>query len=102
MSYTYLLHPLVKQDYHDAYRWYEDKQKGLGERFIQAVRGKIEEIAMQPEVYGSRDNKKFREAKVDIFPYLIVYKINKRKKEIYISSVHHIRKHPRKNTVKNN
>ncbi len=96
MNYTYLMHPLVKRDYDDAYRWYEDKQKGLGERFIQAVRIKIEKIAMHPEIYGRRDNKKFREARVDIFPYLIVYKINKGKKEIYISSIHHMRKHPRK------
>jgi hypothetical protein len=46
--------------------------------------------------------KKIREAEVDVFPYLIVYKINDRKKEIYISSVHHTKKHPRKNTGKNN
>ncbi|MBI3235037.1 MAG: type II toxin-antitoxin system RelE/ParE family toxin [Bacteroidetes bacterium] len=57
MSYTYRLHPLIRQDYDEAYAWYEDKQKGLGERFIKAVRQKIEEIAVHPEVYGSRSNK---------------------------------------------
>jgi hypothetical protein len=59
MSYTYRLHPLTKQDYDEAYEWYEDKQKGLGERFLKAVRKKIEEI-------------------------------------IYISSIHHSKKQPRK------
>ncbi len=96
MSYTYWLHPLTKQDYYEAYEWYEDKQKGLGERFILAVRNKIAEIVVRPKVYGSRGNKKFREAEVDVFPYLIIYKINVRKKEIYISSIHHTKKHQRK------
>jgi plasmid stabilization system protein ParE len=68
MSYTYQLHPLTKQDYDEAYEWYEDKQKGLGERFLRAVRKKTEEIAFHPEAYGSKGNKKFREAEVDIFP----------------------------------
>jgi len=96
MSYTYRLHPLIKQDYDDAYGWYEDKQKGLGERFIKAVRKKIEEIVLHPEIYGSKGNKRFREAMVDFFPFLIIYKVNKRKQEIYISSIHHAKKHPRK------
>ena len=96
MNYSYRLHPLIQQDYDDAYEWYEDKQKGLGERFLKAARKKIEEIALHPGVYGSKGNKKFREAPVDFFPYLIVYKVNKRKKEIYISSIHHTKKHPRK------
>lgn len=72
MSYAYRLHPLVEKDYNEAYAWYEDMQKGLGERFLIAVRKKIEEIALHPEVYSSKSRKKFREAKVDFFPYLIV------------------------------
>lgn len=96
MSYTYRMHPLTQQDYEEAYAWYEDQQKGLGERFIKAVRQKIEAIALHPERYGSRSNKKFREAKVEFFPYLIVYKINKRTKKLYISSIHHTKKHPQK------
>ena len=81
MSYTYRLHLLTKQDYDEAYEWYEDKQKGLGERYLKAVRKKIEEIVLHPEAYSSKSNKRFREARVDFFPYLIVYKVSKRKKE---------------------
>lgn len=66
----------------------------LGERFSKAVRQKIEEIALRPEVYGNRSNKSFREAKVGFFPYLIVYKVKKRAKEIYISSIHHMKRNP--------
>ena len=96
MNYTYLLHPLALEDYSEAYAWHEDLQRGLGERFIKAIRIKIEDIVKHPEHYGSRDRKEFREAQVDTFPYLIVYKINKRKKLIHISSIHDMRRDPRK------
>jgi plasmid stabilization system protein ParE len=48
MSYTYRFHPLAKKDYDETYAWYEDKQNGLGERFLKAVRSKIEEIVLHP------------------------------------------------------
>ena len=95
MSFTHHLHPLVKQDYFEGYIWYEEKQKGLGERYLKSIREKIEEILMSPEVYGSRGNTLYREAKVDNFPYMIIYKMSKRKKEIYISAIHHTSKNPR-------
>jgi len=96
MTYTYYLHPLALEEYSEAYIWYESKEVGVGERFMKAVRLKIEEIIVHPETYGSRDRKEFREAKVDYFPYLIVYKIKKRKGQIYISSIYHTSRDPRK------
>ena len=41
MSYTYRLHPLTKQDYDEAYEWYESKQIGLGERFLKQYEIKL-------------------------------------------------------------
>jgi len=96
MSYTYHLHPLAVEDYTEAYAYYEGKQTGLGERFLKAVRFKIEDIVQQPENYGSRDKKQYREVKVDYFPYLIIYKIHKRKRTIHIGSIHHTKRDPSK------
>jgi len=95
MSYTYRLNPLILQDYEEAYSWYEDKLTGLGERFAEAVRNKLEEIALKPEIFSKTKSRSFREASVDRFPYKIIYKIGKSHKEIYISSIHHNKKHPR-------
>ena len=95
MNYTYQVHPLVEQDFEEGYIWYEERQKGLGEKFINAVDAKIKQILQSPEAYGSRGKKSFREAEVDRFPFLVVYKISKRKNEIYITSIHHTKKHPR-------
>lgn len=96
MSYSILFHPLTEIDYNEAYEWYEDRSNGLGERFIKAVRSKINDTLLYPEAYGSKGNRKFREAQVDFFPFLIIYKVNKKKKEIYIAAIHHAKKHPRK------
>jgi plasmid stabilization system protein ParE len=95
MSYKAVFHPLVQNDFNEAYKWYEEKQAGLGERFLKALREKIEEIVVQPESFGSRSNKKFREAQVNTFPFLIVYKIVKKSGIIYVASVHHYKKHPK-------
>jgi plasmid stabilization system protein ParE len=67
MSYTYRLHPLAYKDYYEAYIWYENKQKDLGERFLKAVRNKIQKIALNPKASGHKDNISFREAKVEFF-----------------------------------
>ena len=47
MSYRYRLHPLGKLDYDEAYEWYEDKQKGLGERFLKSPAKKQTEISLK-------------------------------------------------------
>lgn len=57
MNYTYQIHPLVERDFEDGYIWYEERQKGLGERFINAVDAKIKQVLQNPEAYGSKGNK---------------------------------------------
>jgi len=95
MSYSHRLHPLAYKDIVEAYEWYEDKQAGLGDEFALELEKKIKAITDNPEVYGFRDRNDFREALVKRFPYIIVYKIYKSNKEIFISSIHHASKHPR-------
>jgi hypothetical protein len=95
-SYTCVFHSEVQNDYNEAYEWYESRKKGLGERFLAFVRKKIDQIAEHPEHYGVRTRKDHREVQVDVFPYLIVYKIYKQSKTILIISIHNTKKHPRK------
>lgn len=74
------------------------KQKGLGERFISEVRKKIEEIAAAPKIYSIKGSRNYREAKVDHFPFQIIFKVYKLKKEIFINSIHHEGNIPKRNT----
>ncbi len=94
MSWQFRFHPLAKEEYKEAFTWYEDKNPGLGDRFGKAVRQKLAQISLKPEAYGSRTDKKFREAKIEFFPFLIVFKMKKRSKVIYISAIHHTSRHP--------
>jgi mRNA-degrading endonuclease RelE of RelBE toxin-antitoxin system len=100
MPWSIKLGSRIADDIDDGYGWYEDEQEGLGERFLAAIRNKIKTIELNPEAFGSRANKKFREAKVDHFPYLVVYRLNKRNRIIYITSIHHTKKHPRSKYIK--
>lgn len=96
MTYKCEFHAEVEKDYNEAYAWYEGQKKGLGERFLTIVREKIEQIAEHPEHYGVRTRRDHREVQVDVFPYMIVYKIYKQRGTILIISVHNTKKHPRK------
>lgn len=94
--YSYTLHPEADKEYADAYIWYEDQQVGLGEKFIEAVNKKITDIAAQPELYGSK-NKGYRETIVSkVFPFNIVYRIARKHKEIYVASIYHNKRDPKK------
>lgn len=74
---------------------YDDKWNGLGDRFMQEVETKLSQVKKTPERYSEK-KLGFREVSIDVFPYLIIYKINKRKKIVAISSIFHTKKDPKK------
>lgn len=78
----------------DAWQWYEDRQPGLGDRFKQEVFRCIHIIENNPERYPER-KKHYKEALVKIFPYLLIYRINKRRKIITIVAVFHGHRNPK-------
>jgi len=55
----------------------------------------MEMIASHPETFGSKGNIYYREALVDTFPYIIVYKVYPKNNEIFISAIHHAKRHPK-------
>ena len=79
----------------EAWDWYDDRWIGLGDRFMREVEKKVQQIEKTPERYAERRTG-FREAKINVFPYLIIYRIQKRKKIIAISSIFHTNRNPKK------
>ena len=92
MKYTYWLHEKVQIDFNEAFEWYEDKRSGLGNKFLNAVESKLAEIVVNPEHFGSKGNEKYREALIDRFPFVIVYILYLKRKEIFICAVHNAKK----------
>ena len=85
----------AKQELLQAYNWYEDQQLGLGDRFRATALDRINKILQNPELFSTKHGL-FREVRVAVFPYVIVYKINKKKKRIVITSVFHTSLNPAK------
>lgn len=85
---------MASEEYQEAFVWYEKAQKGLGERFEKMVEQQLLKIIQHPEHY-SISKHPYREAAIDVFPYVIVYKLNKRKRAIYISAIYHTKRHPK-------
>jgi hypothetical protein len=79
----------------ESWEWYEDRQRGLGDRFVKEVILRIGEIEKSPEKYPNR-YKLYKETMVEIFPFLLIYKLNKKRSLIRIVSIFHTSRNPRK------
>jgi mRNA-degrading endonuclease RelE of RelBE toxin-antitoxin system len=95
MTYKIEFLPRARKELLEAWDWYDDRWSGLGDRFMREVEKKVQQIEKTPERYAER-KKGFRETKIRVFPYLIIYRIQKRKKIIAISSVFHTSRNPKK------
>ena len=95
MAYQYRIHELAHIEYIGAHKWYELKQAGLGTRFMSCVERRLQQISEHPE-YFSKKQDNYRIAKVENFPYYIVYEFFKRKQFIHIAAIYHGRRHPKR------
>ncbi len=95
MDYSVVFHADTATDYNEGYKWYEDQQTGLGEKFLSAVNAMVGKILTNPEIFSTKSRLGYYEAVLKKYPYTIVYRIDKRQKIVFISSIHHQKKHPR-------
>jgi len=95
MSFVIRFYTRAYREYFKAYEWYEGQQLGLGDRFENSIKKLVDIVDEHPLIFP---NKKYdtREGKTEDFPYLVVYKIFPRKNLIYIVSIFHTSRNPRK------
>ena len=77
----------------EAYLYYEEQQKGLGERFFAQVDVYMDRIQTNPEHFPCKRSP-YREAWIKKYPYLIIYEIVENKVIVY--SVFNTWQHPEK------
>jgi len=99
MSYTSLLLRRAQKELLEAWVWYEDRQPGLGDRFKNELDKRIGEIEKHPERYPQQ-TRPYRETRIDVFPYLIIYRLNTAKNLVIITSVFHASRHPKNKNKK--
>lgn len=90
-----VFHEEAEIEYRESFIWYELRLEGLGERFRQAVNETIKKIELNPEIYEKK-RRGFREAPVSGIPFKIVYYILQKENTVFISSVFHTSRSPRK------
>jgi len=94
VGFNLIIHDEAKREYQEGYKWYEEKQSGLGKKFTQNIEAIITRITKNPEHYPKK-KKNYREAVVNVFPYIISYQIFKQENFIHISAIHHAKRNPR-------
>jgi plasmid stabilization system protein ParE len=93
MMYSFSISSSAIDDITDASEWYDNKSEGLGEQLRQSIYSKFDLIEQYPERYPKRRGN-FRETPLKKFPYTIVYRYNKIKRSIIITSVFNTYRNP--------
>ena len=94
-GYTSILSTRAQKEIAQSWDWYEERQQTLGDRFVKEVINKIRLIEQNPGRYPTR-YKTYKETLLNIFPFLIIYRLNRRKKSVRIISVFHSSLNPQK------
>jgi hypothetical protein len=95
ITYSSLLSSKAQKEIIVSWKWYEERSKGLGDRFVKEVTETILKIEYDPDRYPIK-YKNYRQTSIDTFPFLIIFKINERNKLVRIVSVFHTSRHPDK------
>lgn len=91
--YRVALLSVAKIDVKEAASWYEDKQDKLGKKFLADVRQITGLIKRNPYGYAVRYDD-VRTAVLDIFPFMIHYRIDEPKRLIIVAAVLHTSRNP--------
>ncbi|UII28055.1 type II toxin-antitoxin system RelE/ParE family toxin [Fulvivirga maritima] len=85
MSYQLIIEPGAETDIKRLREWYEDKQEGLGDRFLKMLDFKLTKVLMNPYQYQVRYKSIVRMAFIKVFPVAIHYEIESN--NIYVLAV---------------
>jgi len=88
---SYKFHPEALEEINDSISFYEDKQAGLGGRFLEALDDAIWRIRRNPLLYRKIDDE-IRKCRLLRFPYGIIFRVKNGKIEIV--AVMHLKRKP--------
>ncbi|HZY35445.1 MAG TPA: type II toxin-antitoxin system RelE/ParE family toxin [Mucilaginibacter sp.] len=84
----------AREDMQKSAAWYDERQPGVGDRFLSEVISTFRLIETNPLHYQERFSKKFRYANVHDFPFVVVFKI--KKQLVVVNSVFHTSRNPKR------
>ena len=93
MEYNIIISTGSVEDTSEAYAFYEDQQRGSGDRFLDELSHFSKKLKHHPTFYSFVSTEKtIRALALKTFPYKIIYEING--DEVYIFAIHHFRQNP--------
>ena len=93
MKYSLIFRERATIEIQESFEYYEKQKIGLGIDFKNQLEKELDYILNNPKHY-KLVRKPFRQALVNIFPFLIIYKISGR--NIIVYSVFHTSRNPKK------
>ncbi|MFC1849884.1 type II toxin-antitoxin system RelE/ParE family toxin [candidate division CSSED10-310 bacterium] len=93
MSNDLIIRPAAEEEIRQAYLWYEERRKGLGDDFLLCLEETFEKINSNPLLFQVI-HKNIRRALIQRFPYGIFYIIDKGR--VVIVAVFHGNRDPKK------
>jgi toxin ParE1/3/4 len=79
----------------ESCKWYDEQQDNLSDKFRFHLYAKLKLIILHPKRSVIKIQP-YYEARLDVFPFQIIYKFDEQKKEIFIVSVFHFSRNPNK------
>ena len=92
-KYKLIIQNAAQLDLDEAFIWYEEKKSDLGFRFVEEFEIILTKIIANP-FFASKVDSELRAASLKIFPYEIVYKIDKLSDTIIIIAINHFKRAP--------
>ncbi len=84
MPYKLIIKEEARQDIQHAYSYYEEQQKGLGERFLTMVQKRLMTLSEHPQYYSYIDKKQIlRDITIENFPFVAVFEISGNEVTVY-------------------
>jgi toxin ParE1/3/4 len=82
MKYKIFIRPEAEDDLKEAFSWYENNRQGLGHYFLLQIEAGLRFIKRNPKIFPVEYNGT-RKHLIKIFPYKIIYIVEKEKINYY-------------------
>lgn len=91
MIYSIRIKEEALQDIEEAYTYYQESRTGLGDELLLSLEASFNRISRHPQAFRIR-YKKHRADKLNRFPYLVIFRIEKYEAVIY--KIYHASRNP--------
>ena len=92
---TIVISSRAQKEIEESWAWYEDRFAGLGDRFLNEILECLHQIELNPDRFPTKF-KSYKEAVVDTFPFLVIYRINKKSNIVRVVSMFHTSRNPKR------